>query len=94
MFVDGRFRDDLSSSPDTLQLHAFAARPPSAPCPARSEQPVVALNTMLAEDGAVLSVAAGVDAGTLLLVNLAAEAEGRSIAFHPRHAIRLAGGRG
>ncbi len=55
---------------------------------------MVALNTMLAEDGALLSVAAGVDAGTLLLVNLAAETEGRTVAFHPRHRIRLAGARG
>jgi Fe-S cluster assembly protein SufD len=47
---------------------------------------------MLAEDGATLSVEAGVDAGTVLLVSLAAETEGRSIAFHPRHAIRLGEG--
>ena len=47
---------------------------------------------MLAEDGAVISVAEGVDAGTLVLVSLAAETEGRSVTFHPRHTIRLAEG--
>ena len=43
---------------------------------------------MLAEDGALLSVPAGVDAGLLLLVSIATD----RAAFHPRHAIRLARG--
>jgi Fe-S cluster assembly protein SufD len=45
------------------------------------------LNTMLAEDGAVLSVPAGVDAG-LLLVSIATD----RAAFHPRYAVNLARG--
>jgi Fe-S cluster assembly protein SufD len=53
---------------------------------------MVALNTMLAEDGALLSVSEGVDAGLLLLVSLATDADGPPVAFHSRHAIRLAAG--
>ncbi len=92
VFVDGRLRDDLSNPPDTLHVGRFADGASFGTLSRPGEQPVVALNTMLAEDGAILSVAAGVDAGTLVLVSLAAEATGRSIAFHPRHAIRLANG--
>ena len=92
VFVDGRLRDDLSNLPDTLHVRRFADSPSFGTLSRPGEQPVVALNTMLAEDGASLSVAAGVDAGTLILVSLAAETGGRSVAFHPRHAIRLAEG--
>ena len=92
VFVDGRVRDDLSNLPDTLHVGRFADNPSFGALCRPDEQPVVALNTMLAEDGAILSVAAGVDAGTIVLVSLAAETTGRSVAFHPRHAIRLAEG--
>ncbi len=92
VFVDGRWREDLSTIPDTLGFTQFAADPGFGARPQPDSQPIVALNTMLAEDGALLSVAEGVDAGTVLLVNLAAETEGRSVAFHPRHRIRLADG--
>ena len=43
---------------------------------------------MLAEDGAIVVRAEGVDAGLLLLVSLGTDAA----AFHPRHAINLAAG--
>ena len=89
VFVDGRLRDDLSNPPDTLHVGRFADSPSFGALSRPGEQPVVALNTMLAEDGAILSVAAGVDAGTLVLVSLVADAAGQSVAFHPRHAIRL-----
>ena len=92
VFVDGRLREDLSNPPDTLNFTRFADTQHFGALSRPDEQPVVALNTMLAEDGAILSVAEGVDAGTIVLVNLAAETEGRSVAFHPRHAIRLAEG--
>ncbi len=92
VFVDGRLRMDLSSPPDTLHVQRFADEPSFRGLSRPDKEPVVALNTMLAEDGAIVSVAAGVNAGTLVLVSLAAETEGRSIAFHPRHAIRLAEG--
>jgi Fe-S cluster assembly protein SufD len=88
VFVDGVFRPELSALPAAVNFSRFAddacfgtlARPDS--------EPMVALNTMLAEDGAMLSVPEGIDAGVLLLVNLATDAA----AFHPRHAIQLAAG--
>ncbi len=90
VFEDGRFQPHLSDVPDALGFTRFAEGPHFGTLAHPEQQPVVALNTMLAEDGAMLSVAAGVDAGTVLLVNLAAETEGRSVAFHPRHVLRLA----
>ena len=92
VFVDGRLREDLSSPPDTLHVGRFAETPAFGALSRPGEQPVVALNTMLAEDGAILSVAAGVDAGTLILVSLVADSPGQPVAFHPRHAVRLAEG--
>jgi Fe-S cluster assembly protein SufD len=92
VFVDGRLRGDLSSPPEAVSFVPFASHPAFGGLAHPDKQPIVALNTMLAEDGATLSVEAGVDAGTVLLVSLAAETEGRSIAFHPRHAIRLGEG--
>ena len=91
VFVDGRLRRDLSSLPDSLHVSRFADDPAFGSLSRPEQEPVVALNTMLAEDGAILSVSAGVDAGTLVLVSLGAET-GRSVAFHPRHAVRLAEG--
>ena len=81
VFVDGRLRQDLSRLPDTLSFSRFADEPRFGGLSRPEQEPVVALNTMLAEDGAVLSVGEGVDAGTVLLVNLAAETEGRTVAF-------------
>ena len=92
VFVDGRLREDMSVVPETLHVGRFADDPSFGTLSRPEKEPVVALNTMLAEDGAILSVPAGVDAGTLVLVSLAAETAGRSVAFHPRHAIRLAEG--
>lgn len=85
VFVDGEFRLGLSSLPSSVEFQRFAefgtlARP--------DREPLVALNTMLAGDGAVLSVPGGVDAGLLLLVSIATD----RAAFHPRHAISLAAG--
>jgi len=50
--------------------------------------PLLALNTMLAEDGAVLSVPDGVDLGVLYLV----QAGVGGTSGHPRHIIRLGHG--
>jgi Fe-S cluster assembly protein SufD len=86
VFVNGHFRADLSVLPSggiAVRTGAPAwgtlARPAS--------EKLVALNTMLADDGADIEVIDGVDAGTLVLARLATGG-----AFHPRHAIRL--GRG
>ncbi len=92
VFEDGRFQPSLSDIPDTLSFTRFADEAQFGAIAQPGRDPVVALNTMLAEDGAILRVAPGVDAGALLLVNLAAETEGRSIAFHPRHRIELGEG--
>ncbi len=89
VFVDGRLRPDLSTLPSGMGFSRFADSPDFGGQTRPDRDPVVALNTMLAEDGACLTIPAGTDAGTLLLVNVAAESEGRSIAFHPRHSIRL-----
>ncbi|MEJ0046353.1 MAG: hypothetical protein WDN04_09675 [Rhodospirillales bacterium] len=53
---------------------------------------LLALNTLLVEDGAVLDVAPGVDAGTLLLIHIGSDLNGAPASFHPRHAVRLAAG--
>ena len=92
VFEDGRFQPSLSDVPDTLGFTRFADEARFGNIAQPGREPVVALNTMLAEDGATLRVAAGVDAGAVLLVNLAAETEGRNIAFHPRHRFELGEG--
>lgn len=85
VFAHGRFRADLSELPSRIAVRTGApawgllARP--------AVESLVALNTMLAEDGADIDVGDGVDGGTLVLASLATGG-----AFHPRHAIRL--GRG
>ena len=87
VFVDGRFRDDLSHVPPQAGVRVGT---PAFGTLARPEQEkLVALNTMLAEDGAEISVAAGIDAGMILLVSLATDLHGRAVAFHPRHSIAL-----
>jgi Fe-S cluster assembly protein SufD len=92
VFVDGRFRAELSEMPDGVSFGQFADTGDFGTLARPERERMVALNTMLAEDGAVIAVAEGVDAGLLQLVSLASEAAGRTIAFHPRHAVRLARG--
>ena len=89
VFVDGRFRDDLSLVPSLASVRVGG---PSFGNQARpAQEKLVALNTMLAEDGAEIAVAKGVDAGTIVLVSLGTDLHGRAVAFHPRHTITLAG---
>ena len=90
VFEDGRFQPALSQVPAALGFTRFADEAGFGAMARPEREPVVALNTMLAEDGAVLDIPAGVDAGAVLLVSVAAETEGRSIAFHPRHILRVA----
>jgi Fe-S cluster assembly protein SufD len=85
VFVDGAFRADVSHLPAAIEFSQFEAfgglaRP--------DREPLVALNTMLAEDGAVLHVPDGVDAGLVVLVSVSND----RAAFHPRHAIRMGQG--
>ncbi len=94
VFVDGRFRADLS----TLDAPGFTAGSLAVLLPqlqgqlgalARPEgEALAALNTMLFEDGLVLTVPAGTDAGVVELLNVTAPSE-RPPAFHPRHLVRL-----
>ncbi len=88
VFVDGRFRDDLSLVPSLASVRVGG---PAYGVLARPErEQMVALNTMLAEDGAAIEVAPGTNAGTLVLASLGTGGSiDRPAAFHPRHAVRL-----
>lgn len=92
VFVQGRFNAGLSALPEGDIARSFAAQPVfgSATHPERDR--LVALNTMLAEDGAVIDVPAGRDAGTLVLVSTGGDIHGTPVAYHPRHVIRLGAG--
>jgi Fe-S cluster assembly protein SufD len=91
VFVDGRYRDELSVVPGAVAVRVGGPAYATLAQPARDN--MVALNTMLAEDGAAIDVAAGADGGTLLLVSLGSGGTAdRPIAFHPRHALRLGAG--
>jgi Fe-S cluster assembly protein SufD len=92
VFVQGRLRDDMSVHSDLLSMSSFRQRPHFGSLARPDCERMVALNTMLAEDGAVIEVGAGVDAGTLVLISLGAATHGTPIAFHPRHSIRLGEG--
>ena len=85
VFVDGRFRQDLSIIPDGIAVRVGG---PASAMNLPNEK-LVTLNSMLAEDGAEISVASGVNAGTLMLASLGTENQGRHGAFHPCHAITL-----
>jgi Fe-S cluster assembly protein SufD len=87
VFVGGRFRADLSILPATITA-AFFADAPRFALPVASD-PLVTLNTLLAEDGAVLTVPGDIDAGTILLIHIGADLNGTPAAFHPRHEIKL-----
>ena len=89
VFVDGRFQPALSSLPDVACSFADKAEFGALAQPDRD--PMAALNTMFAEDGLVIDVPAGVDAGTLVLVSHVADTH-RPTAFHPRHRITLGAG--
>jgi Fe-S cluster assembly protein SufD len=93
VFVDGRFRADLSSL-DGLDAGALADVvgdvAPRLNSVAAASQPMVMLNTLLFEDGLVLDVPAGADAGRLELLSVASGETASTI--HPRHLIRLARG--
>jgi Fe-S cluster assembly protein SufD len=88
VFVDGRYRDDLSVVPSGVSVRvggpAYGALAP--------DSALLALNAMLAQDGASIEVAEGVDGGTLLLASLGSHAIEQPVAFHPRHAVRLGAG--
>jgi Fe-S cluster assembly protein SufD len=86
VLVDGRYQPGLSTPPEGVTVTTFAANPLFSP--EGATLPMVAINTMLAEDGLQLHVAAGVDAGTVLVLSITPDAH-RPIDFHPRHSIVL-----
>ncbi len=91
VFANGRFQGARSRLPEGFRVTSFAAEPALGGAE-DAEEPLVALNTMLAEDGAVISVPEGVDGGTLVLLSLGAGVAGRAVDFHPRHRLHLAAG--
>ncbi len=88
VFLDGRYRADLSVLPEAGKVGQFALQPRFG----ARVGPLDLLNTMLAEDGVLIEIPADVDAGTVLLISLAQDTKGRPIAFHPRHRITLGDG--
>jgi len=92
VFVQGRLDSAQSRLPETAAVHGFAQTADFGVLARPDRDRLVALNTMLAEDGAIIEVPADADAGTLLLVSLGTDMHGTPTAFHPRHAIRLAAG--
>ncbi|MCK8784526.1 Fe-S cluster assembly protein SufD [Roseomonas sp. NAR14] len=97
VFVDGRFRADLSALDDLpYRVGSVAEALPRLDgalgrLAQPSEQPLAALNAMLFEDGLVVRVPPGVAGGVLELVSMASGGE-RPTALHPRHLIRIEDG--
>jgi Fe-S cluster assembly protein SufD len=90
VFVGGRYRDDLSVLPEGVLVRA--GTPAFGPLARPTDEKLVALNTMLTEDGACVEVPPGHQGGTLLLVSLGTDLRSRAVAFHPRHTVHV--GRG
>jgi Fe-S cluster assembly protein SufD len=91
IFVNGRFRADLSVLPPNIDVRSFAAQGQFGELSHPSRDRLVALNTMLAEDGAVIDVPAGFDDGFLMLAQLTS-GQHRRVGSHPRHRVRLGAG--
>jgi Fe-S cluster assembly protein SufD len=87
VFVDGALRSDLSVMP-AAGFARFAEQPDFGTLTWPDREPMVALNTMLAVDGAALHVPAGFDAGVVQLISIA----GGDGDYHPRHSICLGKG--
>lgn len=91
IFVDGRFRVDLSVLPSEIGISSFAATGEFGSLGRPSRDRLVALNTMLTEDGIVIDVPAGCDGGFLMLAQLTS-GQRRRVGSHPRHRLRLGAG--
>ncbi|MSO90608.1 MAG: Fe-S cluster assembly protein SufD [Acetobacteraceae bacterium] len=88
VLVDGHYRADLSIVPAHAKISTFAAAPQFSALANPAREPMVALNTMLAEDGLSLTIPANIDAGLIVIAHVATAAH----AFHPRHTIILESG--
>ncbi|MBB2157181.1 Fe-S cluster assembly protein SufD [Gluconacetobacter diazotrophicus] len=82
--VDGRFDAALSRLPDGVTVTRLTARDELPPY----DDVATALNTLLADDGLVLHVGPGVDAGRMLLLSVTV-ADSAPLSVHPRHRIVL-----
>ncbi len=89
VFIQGRFSAEASKLPELAKVQSFAATAQFGTLAQPARERLVALNTMLAEDGAVIDVADGVDAGTIVLVSCGHDIHGTALAYHPRHQVRL-----
>jgi len=86
VFSGGQYREDLSTS--VPGFARFADQPDFGELSWPDRDAMVALNTMLAEDGAILTVPDGHDAGIVFLVHDGVD----GTSAHPRHMIRLGQG--
>ena len=88
VFLDGRFRADLSDAVPAA-FGCFADHPEFGTLAQPGRDPMAALNTMLAEDGARLTIAPDTDAGTIQLAAISSGGAALPTASHPHHIIHL-----
>lgn len=103
VLLDGRFRADLSrldALADGVRVESLAALLADGDGALRdllgtiapSDLPLAGLNAALAEDGAVIRIAPGVEAGRIRIVSLGVAPENHAVAFHPRSLVVLGAG--
>ena len=92
VFSQGRLVEAQSVLPAGFAVRNFSETADFGVLARPDRDRMVALNTMLAEDGASIEVPAGVDGGTLVMVSTGRELHGTPVAFHPRHRIRMGEG--
>ncbi len=83
VFVDGRFQSGTEKN-----FARFADRADFGELSWPDRDPMAALNTMLAEDGAIFQIPAGIDAGLVHLTHIGTD----GASAHPRQTIRLGAG--
>ena len=86
VFAGGQYRAELSTLVPSFAR--FADQPDFGELTWPDRDPMVALNTMLAEDGAILTIPSGHDAGIVFLIHHGFP----DTSAHPRHMIRLGNG--
>jgi len=79
---------EIPEAAPAVSVARFAGAPDFGTLTWPDREPMVALNTMLTEDGVTIGVPAGLDGGIVQLINIATMAGD----FHPRHTIRLGEG--
>jgi Fe-S cluster assembly protein SufD len=105
VFLDGRFRPDLSdldALPEGVRVESLSAlleagdqalRARLGALASAEEGAFVALNAMLAEDGAVITCTAAPEMGARLhIVSVGTASGDRPVGFHPRHLVHVAEG--